>query len=294
MRWWDPLGWAKREPLVLFILAGSMLFGAHALFAPALGWDDSSRRISVESSDLVRFLQLRSRLFDEKEAQQRFKRMSRAERLTLMDDYVREEVLYREALELGLDSQDYVVRRRLVQSAEYALTTDVRQAEVPSLAALEEWYNGNRQLYSKAPAITFRHVFFRGRDGEQRAAAALDGLVSGRTDPTDTGDRFLYSMTYVEQTPESVAAHFGQAMADALFTGQAKQGWIGPLASPHGFHLVWVEKAERGGQLPFEAVRAHVASDLQEAWRKQEAAQRIAELTGKYRVVLAPELEALR
>ena len=151
MRWSDLLGWAKREPLVLFILAGSMLFGAHALFAPALGWDDSSRRISVESSDLVRFLQLRSRLFDDNEAQQRFKRMSRAERLTLMDDYVREEVLYREALELGLDNQDYVVRRRLVQSAEYALTADVRQAEAPSLAALEEWYNSNRQLYSKAP-----------------------------------------------------------------------------------------------------------------------------------------------
>ena len=280
-----------REPLAWFLAGGALIFAAHALLAPVLDLGDNPRRIAVSRADLVRFTQLRARMFSEEQAGKQFDAMTAPERRALLASYLREEALYREAIALGLDRQDYVVRRRIVQSMEFALGADQAEGVAPGEAAVRRWYEANRQLYALPPTIAFTHVFFAGPQARARAMQALPDLRAGRADPATLGDRFLYQARYADRTREEIASHFGPAMAAALFTGTAGQGWIGPLQSRHGQHLVMVERREQGRVLTFAEARPAAERDAAQAARQQAVERQVADILAGYRVVLSDDLD---
>ncbi|WP_340318291.1 peptidylprolyl isomerase [Rhizorhabdus argentea] len=257
----------RREPLVWFLFAGLSLFALHAAVSPG---DDTaaSRVIEVDRASLLRFLQLRARSFNEAGAGKMLDQMSPPEVAAMVKDMVREEAMYREGLRLGLDKNDYVMRRRLVQSLEYLAEDDQTQVSLPDEATLKRYYDAHRDRYVEPPSISFSHIFFsadvHGWDGARKLADTAMAALNKGGDQTGNlrADRFLYLSNYVERTPEIVESHFGQDFAERLFA-MAAQGerWQGPLRSKYGFHVVNIVRKDAGRPLPFAQARALIADD---------------------------------
>ncbi|MBB4640821.1 peptidyl-prolyl cis-trans isomerase [Rhizorhapis suberifaciens] len=257
----------RREPLVWFLVAGVMLFGLHAVVSQ--GDDDAaSRVIRVDRNGLLQFMQLRARSFNDRGATAMLGQMAPEEVSSLVDDMVREEAKYLEALRLGLDKDDYVMRRRLTQSLEYV--ADGAGADQPPQQepALKHYYEANRARYTAEPSITFSHIFFsadaHGWDGAERMARQAQGGLNAGPDTSAAlaGDRYLYLKDYSERNPDLIESHFGKAFARNLFTLKAdEKHWQGPLRSEQGYHLVRIVAKDEGRSLSFAEAKPMVAED---------------------------------
>ena len=146
-----------REPLVHFLAIGVGLFVLFDLVAP----EDSnldSRTIVVDRDALLTFIQFRSKAFNPEVAAARLDALGDAELSMLIDDYVREEALHREALALGMDQNDYVIKQRLIQSLQFITNGFVSAAVDVSDEEIAEYYEANRDDYYVDPYVTFTHV----------------------------------------------------------------------------------------------------------------------------------------
>ena len=204
-------------------------------------------------------------------------------------DFVREEVLYREALALGLDRDDLVVRRRLVQKMEMLA---LREGPGISESDLMDHYLARRADYAVAESISFRHVFFsvttRGASAHAAAGAALADLGDGRVSgASGLGDTPPVPPEVSDWTRSMVAARFGAAFAEAVFETDPG-GWSGPVASAYGYHLVLVIRHAPARVPDFAEVAGRIATDL-DAARRAGALDRIyAEVRDAYQVEIEP------
>ncbi len=276
-----------REPIVHFLLAGLALFILFYVASPQEKEADESQIILVDRAVLLTHIQHLSKAFEPQLAEARLDAMEPGELRRFIDDYIQEEALYREALALGLDADDYVLRRRLIQKVEFLAQGLAGAATDLDNEALEAFFEANKQDYFVPPTIIFAHIFFdadkRGRKEAESAAlrelSALNIAHTGFTDAAQYGDRFLYHVNYVNRTPEDIASHFGKDMAKAVFALKADgENWRGPYASPYGFHLVLVTKSESGRTPALTDIRDQVAEDarrLQMQARTQAAVDTI-------------------
>ena len=258
-----------REPLVHFLAIGVVLFVLFELVAP----DDvnlDSKTIVVDRDTLLTFVQYRSKAFNPDVAASRLDALNEAELKLLIDDYVREEALHREALALGMDKNDYVIKQRMIQSLQFITNGFVSAAVDVSAADVAEYYEANRDDYYVAPYVTFTHVYFgsdrHGRDeANALALAKLEQLNAERvpfSDSTRHGERFLYNVNYVERTEEFVASHFGRSMAEAVFAlDPDDEAWHGPVESAYGYHLVLLTKRTDGVYPSLADIEAAVRED---------------------------------
>ena len=111
-----------KEPLLHFLLAGVALFVVYKQINPEEELGDKT--IAVNKDSLMTFIQYRTKSFQPELANKRWQAMDELERQRLVDEYIREEVLYREALSLGLEQDDYIIKRRLVQKLDFTLQAD--------------------------------------------------------------------------------------------------------------------------------------------------------------------------
>jgi peptidyl-prolyl cis-trans isomerase C len=209
----------------------------------------------------------------------------------LVESKVREEILYREALALGLDQGDTIVKRRLAQKLEF-LAEDVSGVREPNAAELKAWFDLNREQFALPGRATFRHLYFspqrRGalaRDAASQALEKLAGKPVGAPAAATLGDRFMYQDYYADREPEQVASVFGSEFAQALF--KLKPGsWQGPVESGLGWHLVFVESIAPG-RIP---ALAEVQDDAKVAWtstQREEAKRKMYDaMRARYEVVL--------
>lgn len=190
-----------------------------------------------------------------------------AELESLVDEYVTEEALYREAVALGLDRDDLVVRRRMRQKMEF-LNDGLALGE-PGEEALRAFLAEHPERFGVPPRLGFVQVFLDPERGavEQRAGGLVARLRAGET-PDALGDATLLPRRMDDATPAQVADRFGPEFAEAL--GRAPEGeWTGPLASGFGAHLVRVD-ARRPGRIPgLEEVREAVERE----WLAEQRAQ---------------------
>ncbi len=281
-----------KEPLFHFLAAGLGLF---LLFGIAHRGDRSSdpNVVTVDHDALLTFIQYRIKAFDPALAEKKLSSLSRDELQNLIDDYVREEVLHREAVALGLDEDDYVIRRRLVQKLEFITEGFVDAATDVDDAALRRYFDANKADYFVEPYVTFTHVFFdtENRPREQVRAIAekkleelnRDGVPF--TDAPQHGDRFLYYVNYVERTPDYVASHFGVPMTQALFELEPSDLiWRGPFDSPYGVHLVMLITNEPGREPDLAEIEGRVREDARRAMIREETEAAIADIIGTYEV----------
>jgi parvulin-like peptidyl-prolyl isomerase len=281
-----------KEPLLHFLLIGVALFLVFELTAEG---DETigDKVIVVDRDVLLMFVQFRTRAFDPKLAGERLDKMTEVELELLIDDYVREEALYREALSLGLDKNDYVIKRRMIQSVEFISDGFVSAHTEVSDADARAHYQANRDDYYVEPSVTFTHVFFNaerhGRDGaDQLATQKLTELNAEHVSFTEApqhGDRFLYLLNYVERVPGFVESHFGAELRKAVFAlAPDEHNWVGPFRSQYGSHLILLVDKTEGSHAAFEDVEDLVRKDAERVATEEKQAEAIDLIVEGYEI----------
>jgi peptidyl-prolyl cis-trans isomerase C len=268
-----------KEPLLHFLLLGAALFALNAWRAKERPADAATPRIEVTAAVIE---QLRAA------SERQIGRAPDAEELRgLVMAHIREEVFYREALALGLDRDDTIVRRRLAQKMEF-LTGDIAGAAEPADAVVREFFEKNAARYAKSGRVSFRHVYFsrdkRGAGAEAAAAGALAALAKGASDET-LGDPFLHGFEFAEREPDDVIAAFGREFAEKL-AAQPTGEWSGPLMSSYGLHLVRVEGRTEPRAVKFDEVRETVLRDFHDERRRTANSEIFEKLRERYQVTV--------
>jgi hypothetical protein len=272
-----------REPLVHFLALGAILFGVYAYAERSHGGVEQSKQIRLTIDDLSQMvLVFRSQ----------WKRDPTPEELrSLLEDKVHEEVLYREALALGIDKGDTIVKRRMAQKMQF-LAEDVAAAREPTPEELGTWYEANRDQFAFPPRVSFRHLYFspdrRGGRARDDAAAALTRLAGQPEDSNLAAmlaDAFMFREYYRDRAPEFLGKEFGPNFALAA-AKMSPGAWQGPVESGFGWHLVFVDTLIPGRVPAFEEVEA----DVKTAWLAEQKAQAwqkaYQDIRAKYKVLL--------
>lgn len=274
-----------REPLLHFLLLGAFVFGIYAYQNHRLSGVEPSKQIVLSLEDLrVMEAYFESR-WQRPPTPQEFQAM--------VEDNVREEVLYREGLAMGLDKDDTIVKRRMAQKMQF-LAEDVAAAYEPSTVELKAWFDKNKEKFALPSRYSFRHLYFspdkRGKDAQEDAAKAL-AKVAGQPEDSklasSLADQFMFQDYYSEREPSAIAKEFGPSFAVALEKIKLKS-WQGPIESGYGWHLVFVDAVIQGRVPAFEEIEPDVKTvwlgeQKQKAWEKA-----FAEMRAKYTVFLPP------
>ena len=191
--------------------------------------------------------------------------------------WVREEVFYREALRLGLDRDDTIIRRRLVQKLGF-LIQDVAD-EVFSAEAIDAYYQANIEAYTLPARYSFSHVYY---NDESRTAELLKRLQAGENWQT-LGDSTLLQKSYVSKSEREIISELGTAFAgqvDQLRAGE----WVGPLKSSYGLHLVLLDRLVPAEATPLAYIERRVVADMQRKNMDDALESYFEELLGQYDV----------
>jgi peptidyl-prolyl cis-trans isomerase C len=276
------------EPLVHFLVLGVVLFGAYSYLERG-GGNRSSTEIRLTQDDLAQLMMIFQSKWNRLPNQREFN--------ALVEDRVREDVLYREALALGLDKDDEIVKRRMAQKMQF-LAEDMAAAREPTTEELRSWFAGSTKLFAMPARLSFRHLYFspdrrgeRARDDAAKALAELEGRSQNAQVTASLGDPFMFQDYYGDRTPQSIAREFGPGFAQAV-AKLTPGSWQGPIQSGYGWHLVFVDTVIPGRVPAFEEVE----QDVKTAWlgkRKQEAWRKAYDkIRSKYTVLLPVPADA--
>ncbi len=272
-----------REPLLHFLVLGVALFVVDGYVHRGRGGVESSKEIALTLDDLRQLDVYFESQWRRPPTPEEFNR--------LVEDKVQEEVLYREALAMGLDKDDTIIKRRMAQKMQF-LAEDVATAHEPGTEELKTWYAKNSEKFALPSRATFRHLFFsfdrrahRARDDAAAALGKLEGEPEDSKLASSLADSFMFQDYYGERTPGELAKEFGPTFAQGLFRLQPKS-WQGPIESGFGWHLVWIESIIPQRIPDFEEVEpdvktAWLSEQKEQAWRKAYEAMR-----AKYTVLL--------
>jgi peptidyl-prolyl cis-trans isomerase C len=278
--------WLKRwlrEPLLHVLLIGLALFAIYGALNPDAGQRQDANRIVITTDDLAQ-IQLNWMA--------QWQRAPTSDEMhSLLDGKIREEILAREAMALGLDKDDTIVKRRMAQKMEF-LMEDVSALREPPDDELRLWFERNPQRFALPGLVSFRHLYFstdvRGERARDAAADVLRQLagkpeesreIDGRSDP------FMFQDFYAERSLDQVAGIFGTKFAQALL-GLKERNWQGPIESGLGWHLVWVESMTPGRVPAFEEVEATVKSEWIDEQRAESKRSMFESMIARYQIVL--------
>jgi hypothetical protein len=270
-----------REPLVQFLLVGLALFGAWHWLQPAEA-RGPAKRIVITADDLKQMTAVWVSQGRPPPTPQQLQ--------ALVDVKVREEVLYREALALGLDQDDAIVKRQLARKMDF-LAEDLSKLEEPKPDELRAWYPQHQARFALPARVSFRHVYFspdrRGTQARADAQAALAPLADKPIDAAAAagGDPFMFHAFYGDRSLDVVAKEFGPPFARAL-GGVAPGAWTGPIESGYGWHLVFVDAMTPERVPDFDEVEAEVRSAWVENRREQAKTRLYETMRARYEVVL--------
>jgi hypothetical protein len=278
------MGWLK-EPWLHFLFFGI------ALFVLTAALNDSSpgptnQRIDVTATEIEWIV---------RNWEARWQRPpTESELRGLVDHYIRQEVMYREALSMGLDRNDDVIRRRMVQKLEF-LTEDLVAQTQPSDAELLTYFRANLDDYVLPERRSFSHIYFNiDLRGDAAAIEAEQTLTQLRTspqvaiDPAELGDRFMLAHEYVAQSEAEVAGQFGQRFASELFATEPGL-WHGPVASGYGWHLVRVTDVWENSEPEFTKVRDDVQRDYSTDLKDRAREAMYTSLATDYQIIIDEE-----
>jgi peptidyl-prolyl cis-trans isomerase C len=272
-----------REPLLHFLVLGGLIFALLSdANVPQPG--GSEDRIVISGADVERLAVAWT---------QRWQRPpTEAELNGLIGEAVREQVLYREALALGLDRDDVVIRRHLRQKYEF-LTQDLAFDTDPDEATLRAFHDAQSDRYALAGRLTFSHILFnldrRGATALTDAERTLAELQSakGPEAAERLGDATSLPAGFNAVGESEVEAVFGPEFAAAL--RDLKTGrWAGPIASGYGLHLVWLSESVPAARPAFEDIRERVKDDWTHAQRIAANDAVYRALLDRYEVVVEP------
>jgi parvulin-like peptidyl-prolyl isomerase len=278
------------EPLVHFLLIGAVLFGIYSLAPSGRPASASSKEIRLTLDEMAQLALLFQSQWRRPPTPQELDRM--------VENRVQQEILYREALAMGLDKDDEIVKRRMAQKMQF-LAEDVAGAREPTTTELKSWFEKEGARFAQPPRLSFRHLYFspdrRGVRAREDAAQALAQLAGQPVDAKiarSLADPFMLQEYYRDRAPDYLGKEFGPQFA--LAVAKLPPGsWQGPVESGFGWHLVFVDTVIPGRAPAFEEVEPEVkaawlSEQKAQAWEKAYKAMR-----ERYTVLLpAPPAEA--
>ncbi|MDX1335369.1 MAG: peptidylprolyl isomerase [Gammaproteobacteria bacterium] len=273
MRWF-------KEPLLHFLLIGAAIF----LLFYQVGDSGIERQDQIViSADDIRQL---SALWE--------KRWQRPPTSTELDGliraHVREEVLYREALALGLEQNDTIVRRRMAQKMEF-LFQDITEAAPPTDAELEAYLQANPERFQESARFSFMHVYLSTDQGATQAGERAQMLLNelrlqgDKADPVSISDLFMFGNYFDNRNEAEVARMLGPDFARAL-NGLPTNQWQGPVQSAYGLHLIYIHERSTPRLPPLAEIRDRVLTELQ--YERQELANEamFEALQSRYEIII--------
>lgn len=259
-----------REPLVYFLLAGLAIFIVSNLTA-----GDVREPILVSEAE-------QQRLADQWRASMG-QDPTPAELEGLIEQWIREEIYYREAMTMGLDENDVIIRRRLAQKLTF-FTEDVATGGDADQAEIRKYYDEHAERYTEPARYTFSHRYFsRDRRLQPEADASQVLAAADGSEPAE-GDAFMLQSSYMDQSRPQIETMFGSVFAAAV-PDLAVGEWQGPLPSAYGWHLVKVERQHPARRLEFNEVARRVASDFKQEQRREANEAFYKSLRARYEVV---------
>lgn len=268
-----------KDPLIIFLLFGVLIFAAQRLWDT--GSADTGHQIDITPG-------LQNRILDQWQAQ-----MGRAptpdEASGLLEQWIKEEIYYREAKTLGLDDNDTIIRRRLAQKLTF-LNEDLANAQSPGTEELEAFFLENAADYAEPARFSFEHRYFssdRRDDAQQDAEAA-------RSSETITGDPFILHRSYSNRSARELADLFGREFATSLagLDTDSADHWQGPIRSAYGWHLIRLSERTAPRNPPLGEVADAVLRDFQQQRRQQANEAFYQQLRSRYDIqLIAPATE---
>ena len=253
-----------REPLLWFLIVGAILFAADDYF--------SRQPDTVVVNETVR-----NRL-NKLWQVQTGNPATKGELDSLVQNWIREEVLFREALRLGLDRDDSIVRRRLVQKLGF-LVEEVEEEE-DQRQAVQKYYQENIANYSLPVRYSFSQIFF---SDDSRSAEIQLKLEQG-ADWRGLSETSMLSDAYVSRNEKEIAAIFGRPFAGYLYSFvQGK--WVGPIRSSFGFHLIRLKRILPTETTPLAYIERKVFTDYLQYRQEVVIEEYYQDLLEKYEIV---------
>lgn len=268
-----------KEPLLQFLVIGALIFAAAEITAD---WKDNRHRIIVVDKNLEDHLKsLYNVQFGTDPDAITFRHM--------MDDYIRDEVMYREALRMGLAEQDEIIRRRLVQKMKFLLQDSSDIAD-PGTTVLKQYYWSHAGEFSRAARVSFRHLYFsednkQGPGARQRAEDTLRIISSGNEQQArEHTDEFPLSDHYADLTRREGSKLFGDSEFVTSLFKIPPGTWSGPFRSGYGWHLLLVQDRVDKRIKPFAEVHGQVLKQWRDEIRKRNFDARIKKMIDEYKV----------
>lgn len=265
-----------RDPIAHFILIGLILVAVNHFWTAWQG--ENGRTIEVSSDEIARLEKLWANTAG---------RLPTGEdRQMIIDQFIQDEVLMREAKRLGLDDNDVIIHRRLAQKMDFLIAEN--PIDDPTDAELKQWFDENRDQFAASERRSFRHVYFspeRHRDRIENVARTARNQIKAGADWKAMGDPFIQKRSYAAIPQSEVTRLFGSEFAESIFRLEAND-WSAPLGSAYGLHLVRIETIDGAADAEFEPIKLQVA----DAWREQKAAiakqESVRKLVNGYTVIV--------
>ena len=268
--------WHK-EPLLHFLIIGALIF---VLFS-ILNRDETSvsnNKIVVTATEIE--------LLGDNWSKKWNRPPTERELMGLVDSYIKEEVYYREALALGLDQDDTILRRRLMQKMEF-LSNDLAELNTPDESALNKYFLDNQEKYKLPARVSFTHIYFsldkRGAKAVDDAKNVLSELNALRA--PECGDSFMLEYDFSQETPFEVGRLFGKGFADELFKSETNT-WQGPIESGYGLHLVRISEKVDSRMPELASVIDKVRTDLMFERRQKMNKEIYEKFKERYEIVV--------
>ena len=271
-----------REPLLHFLFIGAAIYLLYGAFAEPVP-EEVDKTIVVSAGE-IEWMQTAW--------QKRWNRPPTAEEFDgLIQQYIRETVLYREALTMGLNKHDQVIRRRLAQKLEF-IAKDLVALTPPTDEELLTYFDAHQDRYQEPARYTFTQVFI---DPDKRGDATLadaekiKATLKARSDAIEDagalGDTFMLQNYYPEKEQAEIQKLFGSGFAESLVELSVGQ-WHGPVLSGYGVHLVYVDNVSEPPAPVFAEVRERVMQDWKTEKSEELNENFYANLRDRYTVVI--------
>jgi hypothetical protein len=259
------MGKIMKEPYMYFFILGFIVFGLHSFLGGTASASEDPFTVEVTSADIE---WIRSSW------ETRMMRQPTGEELeSLIDSYIRDEILYREALAMNLDEGDSTIKRRLVQRLTYVFE-DIAENVDPTDDQLKEYIEKNKEEYILPETVSFTQVYFSSEKRDNALGDAENVLVKIKAegispeDAVSLGDPIMIDSSFHKKSPEGVAVTLGIQFSETLFSTEG-EGWQGPISSTYGTHLVYISGRTESEMPKFEDIQEDVKIDFMYDLKKE-------------------------
>jgi hypothetical protein len=275
-----------REPLLQFFALGAMLFALYGFIGKRSA--NAPEKIVISASRIANLGDGFARTWRRPPSEQELQ--------GLIEDYIRDEVFYREGRAAGLDRDDVIIRRRVRQKMEF-LAEDMSVPE-PSDEQLAAYLASNPERFTAEDQFTFHQVFLSATrrantiESDSKEVWSVLARADGAVDATLLGDPFLLGEEFRDVSPSKLTSIFGEGFAKQISVME-KGRWQGPISSGFGQHFVFISERTSGDLPPLDAVRPAVRREWTNTRRLETEQKLYASLRERYEIVVeAPRAKA--